>query len=101
MNIKEQFAQMMLDKKLAFLPLKESLELLNSGVELKTHFWWVMNNEELTDNGQYMTKEEALAEFDEIYSLNGNYGLRVGRKDDEFDEFTFDICPAPTYIELL
>lgn len=101
MKLREQLAAKMLEEKLSFLPLKESLELLNSGEELNTHLYWVMNIEEITDNGNGMSIEEILAEFEDIYGLGGNYALRIGRKDDEFDEFTLNLCPAPTYIDLI
>ena len=40
MNLKEKFAQKMLEEKLDFLPLMDALELYKSGVKLETKFWW-------------------------------------------------------------
>lgn len=91
----------MLEKGLDFLPFKESLELFDSGANVDTQFWWVMCNEELTDNGDGLTTEELLAEYDEIYGLDNNCYFRVGREDEEFNEFTLNLCPAPTIGDLI
>jgi len=100
-NLKFRFAQKMLDEKLDFLPLKESLELYDSCEKLETTFWWVMHSEELTDNGGGLTTEELFAEYDEIYGIENKDYLKVGKEYDEFDEFTLALCPAPTYIDLI
>lgn len=100
MSLKEKFAQKMLDEKLDFLPLKESLELFDSGVEVKTTFSWVMHIEEIPDH-EDMTSEELFEAYDEIYGLDNDYYLKVGNRDEEFDEFTLELCPAPTYIDLI
>lgn len=101
MELKEKFAQKMLDEKLDFLPLNESLQLFDSGVELKTRFWWVCRNEELEDNGNDMTTEEIFSSLKEIYGDIDDYHLTVGKSYDEFDEFTLGLAPAPTYIDLI
>jgi len=100
-NLKFRFAQKMLNEKLDFLPLKESIELYDSCENLETAFWWVMHSEELTDNGDGLTTEELFAEYDEIYGIENKDYLKVGKEDDEFDEFTLALCPAPTYIDLI
>lgn len=101
MDLKEKFAQKMLEEKLDFLPLNESIELHEAGTILKTKFSWVINSEELEDNGDGKTTSELLKEYDEIYGLENDWELRVGKSDDEFDEFTLELCPAPTYIDLI
>ena len=101
MELKEKFAQKMLDEKLDFLPLKESLELYSSGVKLETRFWWVCRNEELEDNGEYMTKEEVLIALEEIYGDGNDYALTIGNRYEQFDEFTLELASAPTYINLI
>ena len=100
MSLKEKFAQKMLDEKLDFLPVKESIELFDSGVKLDTRFWWVMAGEEI-ENAQDLATEDLFLAYDEIYGLDNEDYLRVGKEYDEFDEFTVDICPAPTYIDLI
>ena len=101
MTLKEKFAQKMVEEKLDFLPLKESIELFNSGVTLETRFWWVCGSEELEDNGEYMTKEEILIALEEIYGEDNDYALTIGDRYEQFDEFTLDLAPAPTYIDLI
>jgi len=99
--MKEKFAQMTLEQKLDFLPLKESLELLNSGIKLKTRFSWVVMTEELGDNPESMSIEEILEAHAEMYGEEDQNYLRVGKAYDEFDEFTLELCPAPTYTDLI
>ena len=101
MTIKEKFAQKMLAEKLDFLPLLESIELQESGVVLKTKFHWVMSSEELEDNGYQKTPSELLEEYDKIYGSDNTLKLRIGESEEQFDEFTLIICPAPTYIDLI
>lgn len=101
MNLKAKFAQKMLDEKLDFLPLIESIQLLESGVTLETKFHWVMRTEELGDDYDEMTSPQLLEACDEIYGLDNDYALRIGKSYDEFDEFTLELCPAPTYIDLI
>lgn len=96
MELVVKFAKMMLEKKLDFLPLKEALELYDSGCEVNSRFWWVVRSEELKDNGDDMATEEIL----EIYG-DSDYGITIGDKDYQFDEFTLALCSAPTYIDLL
>ena len=100
-KLKQKFAQKMLDEKLDFLPLKESLELSRAGVDLETRFWWVCRTEELEENGDEMSTEEVLSSLEEIYGEPSDYFLTIGKIHDEFDEFTLDLAPAPTYIDLI
>jgi len=99
--MKQRLAQKMLDEKLDFLPLKESLELLNSGVKLNTQLSWVVCTEELGDNGYDMTPEQIIEEHGKIYGKDDKKNLTVGNSYNEFDEFTLELCPAPTYIDLI
>lgn len=101
MSLKEKFAQKMLDEKLDFLPLLESVELAESGVVLETKFHWVVNSEELKDNGEDMTIKEVLKEYDDIYGSENTWDLKIGESGEQFDEFTLTLCPAPTYIDLI
>lgn len=103
MSLKEKFAQKMLEEKLDFLPLKESLELSNSGINLETRFNWVIDTEELgTDEKETseMTKEELLESYNEVFGRDNSCGLKIGDYD-TFSEFTLELCPAPTYIDLI
>lgn len=101
MDLKEKLAQKMLEEKLDFLPLVESIGLYEAGFHIKTKFSWVVNSEELEDNGEGKEITEVLEEYDEIYGLENTWNLKVGKPDDEFDEFTLSLCPAPTYIDLI
>lgn len=98
--MKEKFAKKMLEEKLDFLPLEESIALFDSGVELDTRFWWVCRSEELDNNGDDMTTEEIISSLEEIYGEPNNYYITVGKQYDEFDEFTLPLAPAPTLADL-
>jgi hypothetical protein len=100
-KLKQKFAQKMLDEKLDFLPLEESLQLLECDINLDTRFSWVCRTEELEDNGEYMTTKQLLASLEDIYGEPQDYHLTIGKKYDEYDEFTLDLAPAPTYIDLI
>lgn len=91
--MKEKLKQKMLDEKLDFLPLKESLELYNLiGDSVETRFWWVANIEEVEDAWSLMIDDLLIALDEEP---------EIGEKGYKYDEFTFDLAPAYTYIDLL
>lgn len=96
MNLKENFAQKMLDEKLDFLPLEESLQLKEAGINIETKFSWVCNVEELDEDLE--TDREFADAAIEFYGTNG---CKIGNGYNQFNEFTHDICPAPTYIDLI
>lgn len=100
--MKNKLAKKMLKEKLDFLPLKESIELLNSGEIIETQFHWVVDvadlDEDFIDNETDMFR--IVEEAENIYGINSEY-LRVGKGYNEFDEFTFKLAPAPTYIDLI
>jgi hypothetical protein len=96
MNLKEKFAQKMLDDKLDFLPLDESLQLIEAGIKLETKFSWVCSIEEIGD--EFESQRETADAAIEFYGENG---VEVGDGYDHHEEFTYDICPAPTYIDLI
>ena len=101
-KLKQKFAQKMLDEKLDFLPLEESLQLVEADINLETHFSWVIDVEELGSDEKEpyeMTTEELLESYREVFG-NSDYKLRVGNSE-EFDEFTLELAPAPTYIDLI
>jgi hypothetical protein len=100
-KLKQKFAQKMLDEKLDFLPLEESLQLVDADINLDTRFSWVCRTEELEDNGEYMTTKELLSSLEEIYGEPDDYHLTIGKPYDEYDEFTLELAPAPTYIDLI
>lgn len=100
-DLKEQFLQKMIAEKLDFLPIEESIELHDSGLELKTRFSWVVRTEELEDNGYGMTTEELFSNLQELYGEPDDYHLTIGNAYDHFDEFTLEICPAYTIGDLL
>jgi hypothetical protein len=100
-DLKEQFLQKMIAEKLDFLPLKESIELHNSGLVIKTRFSWVVRSEELEDNGDDMTTEQILSELEEIYGEPNDYHITIGNPNNHFDEFTLELCPAFTIGDLL
>lgn len=96
MELKEKFAQKMLDEKLDFLPLEESLQLKEAGIEVKTKFSWVCSIEEIGD--EFETSREFAEAAIDFY---GEDEIEVGNGYDHHAEFTYDICPAPTYIDLI
>lgn len=96
MDLKEKFAKKMLDEKLDFLPLEESLQLIEAGVELKTKFSWVCSVEEIDDD--FDTRRQCAEAALDFYGENG---VEIGNGYDHHEEFTYDICPAPTYIDLI
>lgn len=101
-KLKQKFAQKMLDEKLDFLPLEESLQLVEADINLDTTLSWVINVEELgTDEKEpyEMTTEELLESYKEVFG-DSDWGLRIGNSE-EFDEFTLELAPAPTYIDLI
>ena len=100
-ELKQKFAQKMLDENLDFLPLEESLQLLESGTNLETRFSWVCRTEELEDNGDDMTTKEILDSLEDLYGEPDDYHLTIGKPYDEYDEFTLELAPAPTYIDLI
>lgn len=94
----ELLAKRMLEEKLSFLPLEESLQLKDADVNLDTEFYWVGMIEEVPDHWD-LDDDNILIEIEDIYGQPTDM-VRVGRKD-EFDEFTHVFCPAPTYIDLI
>lgn len=95
-ELKKRFAKKMLDEKLDFLPLEESLQLKEAGIELKTKFSWVCNVEEIGD--EFETDREFVNEALDFYGPNG---CEIGNGYSHYEEFTHEICPAPTYIDLI
>lgn len=98
--MKEILAQKMLDDKLDFLSLEDSLALHNSVEVYESRFWWVARSEELENNGFDMSAEEVIKECLEIYG-DSDYGITIGDRHEQFDEFTLELFPAPTYIDLI
>jgi hypothetical protein len=96
MDLKQKFAQKMLDEKLDFLPLEESLQLKEAGIKVKTKFSWVCSVEEIDDD--YETPREVVEAAIDFY---GERGIEIGNGYNHHEEFTYDICPAPTYIDLI
>jgi hypothetical protein len=96
MNL-EKLAQRMVDEKLDFLSLEDSI-VLSEVIDLKTTFYWVGMIEEV-ENYYELSNEELIKEIDDIYGTPHEM-IRVGRTD-EFSEFTHVFCPAPTYIDLI
>jgi hypothetical protein len=86
----------MLDDKLDFLPLEESLQLIENGIVLKTMFHHVCSTEEIGD--EY---EEPRDFVEAIKMVYGDNHIKIGNSYNHFDEFTYGICPAPTYIDLI
>ncbi len=96
-ELKQKFAQKMLDEKLDFLPLEESLQLVECDINLDTRFHYVCSVEEIGD--EYETPREFAEAIHEVYG--GSDGIEIGDDYDHFEEFTHGLCPAPTYIDLI
>lgn len=106
MTLKEKFAQKMLDEKLDFLPIEESLELLNSGEKVETRLNWIAYIEEVAD-GYDCDIEDMFKELEEAYGIYDDSG-KISKytkcfslKENDDDSFDREICPAPTYIDLI
>ena len=95
MDLKQKFAQKMLDEKLDYLPLEESLQLIEAGIVLETRFHYVCSIEEIGD--EFDTPREFAEAALDFYTD----GIEIGDDYDHFEEFTYGICPAPTYIDLI
>lgn len=92
----------MLDEKLDFLPLDESYNLFNSNERIEgTRFSWVYNNEELWECDlyyQWVTLDDVKKEMLEVFWKED---FIIWKWEDEFAEFTTEVYPAPTYIDLI
>lgn len=105
MSLKEQYAEKMLEEKLDFLPLEESLELIKGGVKLETTMNYIAYTEEVED-GYDCDLEYLFKELDEVYGVYDSegrfiidgYTLKLGAEEDSFERI---IAPAPTYIDLI
>ena len=95
-KLKQKFAQKMLDERLDFLPLEESLQLVECDINLDTRFHYVCSIEEIGD--EFETPREFAEAIDEFY---GDDHVAIGDDYNHFEEFTYGICPAPTYIDLI
>ena len=47
-----------------------------------------------------MSIEELLESYEEVFG-DDDYGLKIRDRHEQFNEFTFELCPAPTYINLI
>src|SRR5690554_1088987 len=100
MDLREQCLQKMLDEGLDFLPLRESRKLMESGIRLETEFSWVMNVEEIS-NYYELDFEELMEAHAEVFGEDDMDYLKIGNTYDAFNEFTHELCPAPTVTDLL
>ena len=99
--MKEKLAQKMLEEKLDFLPLQDSFKLKESGVHLETRFGWVLNIEEMPEGISEKPLDEILEIVKDLYGDYYDNYLTIGDSYSAFDEFTLELCPAPTYIDLI
>lgn len=96
----QQFINEMLEKGLDFLPLEESIALFEHSIKIDTKFNWIVNSEELDDNGYNMPFADIIEAHHGIYGENDKDYLTIGDSD-KFSEFTLVLCPAPTYMDLI
>lgn len=103
MELKQRLAQKMLDNKLDFLWLDDSLELNQWEWAVITKFSWVYNDEELDwlDWVLEFTENSLLKVKKEMQKIYGEETFIIGKWYDEFEEFTTKVCPSPTYIDLI
>lgn len=99
MNLKEKFAEKMLTEKLDFLPLEESLQLVENGIVLETKFHYVISVEEIDEDE--LENDEPRTWLNAHQEIFDEYSIAIGNDYDHFDEFTRGLCPAPTYIDLI
>lgn len=96
----QQCINVMLEKRLDFLPLEESISLSYYPIKIDTKFNWIVNSEELDDNGYDMPFADIIEAHHELYGENDKDYLTIGDSD-KFSEFTLVLCPAPTYMDLI
>jgi len=94
--IVEGMALKMLEQGLDFLPVEDSLSLKENGIDVKTRFHYVVNIEEL-DSDEFESNIDAVESYRKIYGSEPE----IGNHYDHFSEFTYAVCPAPTYIDLI
>lgn len=96
---------MMLEKRLDFLPIEESIELFKQGINLTTTLDYVAYIEEVED-GYDCEIDSLLEQLDEVVGIYDKDG-KIDIDDHTIslklytDDFERVICPAPTYIDLL
>lgn len=101
----KELAEMMLEKRMDFLPIEESIQLIKEGITIKTQLNYIAMYEEIED-GYDCEIDDLLERMEEelgIYDSNGkiavdDYNIMLKSTEDSFERI---ICPAPTYIDLL
>ena len=105
MNLKERFAQKMLDGKLNHLPVEDAYELYKQGIIIPSEEYYCISVEEFEefnykgDETEFYIKQ-ILKEYDSLEDAVGSL-IEIGDDYDHFDEFTYGLFPAPTYMELI
>lgn len=101
----EKYAQKMLEEKLDFLPIGDAYELYKQGIILETREHYVISVEEF-EEWDFEGKEtefyikEILKDYPSLEEAV-NRVIEIGDDYDHFDEFTYGLFPAPTYIDLI
>ncbi len=105
MTLIEKYAQKMLDEKLDFLPIEDAHKLYEQGIIVPSREHYCISIENFTEfNGVGDETEFYIKEILETYSsLERAQGklIEIGDSYDLFEEFTYALFPAPTYIDLI
>ncbi len=105
MELKEKFAQKMLDGKLNHLPIEDAYKLYKQGIIIPSRDSYVISIEEFEewnyegDQTEFYIKE-ILDTYSSLEKATGRI-IEIGNDYDHFDEFTYGLFPAPTYMELI
>ena len=105
-NLKEKFAQKMLDEKLNHLPIEDAYVLYKRGIVVPSEEYYVISVEEFNEWNYKGERtdfyiEECLNEYSSLNEALENELIEIGDDYDHFDEFTFGLFPAPTYMEMI
>lgn len=106
MDLKEQFAQKMLDEELRFLPIEDAYELYKQGIIVPCNDYYVLPEKsdfdewdgEGNETDHYI--DQILSEYDGDWEMALEDTLDIGTAEELFDEESLELFPAPTYEEL-
>lgn len=98
------FSEKMLANEENHLDIISALTLVKNGINIKTELSYVCDTEELNNDDNCWGYEFDIdCNWEEEISMIGGvttHGIAVWNSN-YFNEFTHEICPAPTYMELL
>lgn len=105
-ELRKQFAQKMMNEKLNHLSIEDSYTLYKNGIVIPSSKSYVISIEEFNEwdfkgNEVDFYINECLNEYASLKIAFENELIEIGDDYDHFDEFTFGLFPAPTFMELI